>query len=169
MKEAVKKAQKGDKEAFTQIINMVKVEAYRIAFSYLQHEQDSTDALLSSIEKAYRNLRQLRKPELFKTWFIRILINECKQILKKRNHLLYIEDLSMELQEEVSFEENIDFKDVFSKLNDNEQYLLRLKYGMGYSFREISKITGLPEGTIKTNLYRSIKRLKNNLDVVEGW
>lgn len=54
----VKKAKRGNKKAFTSIIESVKVDGYKLAYSYLRKDTDSKDALCNAIEKAFINIKK---------------------------------------------------------------------------------------------------------------
>ena len=57
---------------------------YRMAFLYTRNEEDALDALQEGILKAYTHRKTLRKPEHFKTWLMRIVINSAQDLMKKR-------------------------------------------------------------------------------------
>lgn len=77
-------AKNGDKEAYIRLMRENKASMYRVAKAMLEREEDIEDAVSETILKAYMNISKLRKSEYFKTWLIRILINECNNLLKKR-------------------------------------------------------------------------------------
>ena len=77
----ITEAKNGDKEAFVRLIRMNKQSLYKTAWIYLRDEQDIADALQNTILSCYENIQRLREPKYFKTWLMRILINECKDIL----------------------------------------------------------------------------------------
>ena len=56
---------------------------YRIAFSYSKDEDASLDIVQEAIAKALKNINKLKEEKYLKTWFYRILINECLQDIKK--------------------------------------------------------------------------------------
>ena len=58
---------------------------YRVSKAILNKEEDIEDAIGESILKAYKNISSLRNEAYFKTWLIRIVINESNNIYKKRN------------------------------------------------------------------------------------
>ena len=72
----VKRAKRGDKEAFCNLIRLNKVAVYRVAKAILNKEEDIEDAVSESILKAYKNIQTLKDEAFFKTWLIRIVINE---------------------------------------------------------------------------------------------
>jgi RNA polymerase sigma-70 factor (ECF subfamily) len=78
----VKLAQKGSKDAFVRLITAAEKSMYRVAKAILKSDNECADAIQESILKAFKSVGGLREPQYFKTWLIRILINECKVILK---------------------------------------------------------------------------------------
>ena len=85
----ITEAKNGDKEAFVRLIRMNKQSLYKTAWIYLRDEQDIADALQNTILSCYENIQRLREPKYFKTWLMRILINECKDILCQNPLLVY--------------------------------------------------------------------------------
>ena len=79
----VKRAKRGDKEAFCNLVRVNKVAIYRVAKSILNKEEDIEDAVSEAILKAYKNIPKLKNEEFFKTWLIRIVINESNNLYKK--------------------------------------------------------------------------------------
>ena len=80
---------KGDKEAFVYLINEYRLSLYRIAKGILKDDYRVEDAISNTIIKAFENIKKLKKAEYFKTWLIRILINECNSILKRKKNLIF--------------------------------------------------------------------------------
>lgn len=58
---------------------------YRVAKSILKEDADCQDAVQEAVSKAFAKIDTLREKKYAKTWFIRILLNECYAILRKRN------------------------------------------------------------------------------------
>ena len=75
MENLVKKAKSGDSGAFAQLIRMNTQSMYKVAWAYLKNDEDVADAIQETILKCYEKLSTLKKDSYFKTWMIRILIN----------------------------------------------------------------------------------------------
>lgn len=84
MEKLVKKAKKGDAEAFIALMEQNRQSMIRIAFAYLGNEEDVADAMQESILSAFEKLDTLRRAEYFRTWLIRILINQCIAMRRHR-------------------------------------------------------------------------------------
>lgn len=130
----------------------------------MKNEQDSLDLVGSTILKGYQNIRTLRKPELFKTWLTKILINTAKDELKK---IVYYNEIDEEhisdRYQAVSLEETLDLKSAIELLPEKYRTAIILKYFSGLSVREISYIMNAPEGTVKAYLSRARNELKKIL------
>ena len=77
MENLVKKAKSGDSNAFSQLIRMNTQSMYKVAWAYLKNDEDVADAISETILNCYEKLSTLKKDSYFKTWMIRILINNC--------------------------------------------------------------------------------------------
>jgi len=166
----IKKAQKGDDEAFSELIDTCKEKLYKIAFAYLKNEQNSLDAVGETIYKAYMNISKLKMPEFFNTWIIKILINSCKDIFKSNNKVLYIneyykidEDSKEILETDIKIDNNIDLYNAIDKLNEKFKSVIILKYVEDMTISQISEVLNFPEGTVKVYLKRALGVLKIEL------
>lgn len=171
MEKLVDMAKKGDKEAFSNLIILVQKDLYKIAKMRLEYEDDICEAVQNTIFKAYNSLKKLKNSKYFKTWIIRILINECNTIYRNNQKLNFEEydDNILEFQSSMATIENkideLDFNILIGNLNYNERIVSILFYLEDLSVKEISKILDEPENTIKTRLSRSRKKLKKILEV----
>lgn len=159
-------AQKGDGKATTILFESVQNDAYKIAYSYLGNEYDSMDAVCTSIEKAILSLRKLRQPKYFKTWFIRIVINESKHILNSRKKdYLYTGDMIQCKNENnvESVDNKVDIERGMLQLADDIRHIISLKYYLELTFKEIADVLELPESTVKSKLYKGLADLKKLL------
>ena len=80
----VKRARSGDKEAFVQLMEESKLSLLAAARAILKDEEDVADAMQETVLTAFQKLCTLREEKYFKTWLIRILINHCYTILRRR-------------------------------------------------------------------------------------
>jgi len=89
----VKLAKEGDKAAFEALIIENRLSLYRVAKGILKNEEDSADAIQEAIIKAYKGIKHLKKEEYFKTWLIKILINECNAISRSKAKTLHLKEV----------------------------------------------------------------------------
>ena len=83
MDDLVKKAQQGDKEAFTELILLLKTDLYKIAKTRLKNDEDVYDVIQETMIIAFNSIKKLKKIESFKSWIIKILINTSNNLYKK--------------------------------------------------------------------------------------
>lgn len=166
MEELVKKAQKGNKEAFTELIYEIRHDLYKIARCRLSCEDDIEDAVQETMIEAFKNIKKLKKEESYKKWIIKILVNKCNRIYSKsKNKNISFENLELDntYSHSENYEEldNIDFYMILKDLNYDERMVLTLFYLEDYSIKEISKTLKTNENTIKTRLKRGKEKIKN--------
>jgi RNA polymerase sigma-70 factor, ECF subfamily len=154
----VRLAKKGDKEAFGRLIESNKVTLYRLALSILVEKQDIEDAIQNSIIKAYEGVIYLKKNEFFKTWLIRILINECKSILKKNKKIVHLEEASIDISVTDDYS-NIELTSAVNLLEEDLKIVTTLFYFEDIPQKDISKLLGIPEGTVRSRLSRARTKL----------
>ncbi len=162
-----KKILKGNKDIFAQAIEEVKKDTYKVAYCYMHNENDAMDCVCNAVEKAFIHLRKLKEPSFFKTWFTRIVINECKAMLRKKKKVL---DISDSLYTENYMADRLDITDLkwlISQLSKEDRTLIYMKFYLGYTLDEIAQILEKPQGTIKTRIYGNLKKLKNELRIEE--
>ena len=166
MKDLVIRAKKGDETAFDELIMQVKQQLYLIAKTQLKDEDDIADAIQDTIIMCYKNIRKLKDNMLFKTWIIKILLNECRKIYKKNKNRDYIslDEKSMEISSEENFDKNIGFDVLIKDLEDEEQLLLTLYYCSRYTTKEISEILKIKESTIRSKISRTKTKLKKQIE-----
>lgn len=149
---------KGNKEAFIKVIKQHELTLYRVAKGILKLEEDTEDAIQNTIIKAYEKISTLKNDEYFKTWLIRILINESNLIIRKNKKLVPIEEIETEKYHIDSYE-NIDITRAIEGLSENLRIVTLLFYYEDISIKDIAKILGIPEGTVRSRLTRARKEL----------
>lgn len=144
----------------------MQTDLYRIAKSRLKNDDDTFDAIQTTIEKAYKNIKKLKNDSSFRSWIITILVNECNQIYNKKSKIISIDYLrkDMEMKSNKIFEEELDFdfNRLLECLNCKERLVTILYYKNRYNIKEITKILKLKENTVKSLLKRSRDKIKNN-------
>lgn len=155
-----------EKEQFIELMMEAEADMFHIAFSILRREQDCSDAVQEALMKAYAKRDTLRKPVYFKTWIMRILINECYSFLRRQKKVVPMEEEMLDAQ--VDFrdyvrEEYLDLYQAIDSLKGKDRICVLLYYIEDYSVRQISRILEMPEGTVKSRLRRARIQLKDML------
>ena len=138
---------------------------YRIAKIRLSTVDDINEAVQNTVVKAFINIKKLNNSTYFKTWIIRILINECNNIYKFKNETIFeeynetnISEISKDYINDLI--ENIDFFELMQNLNLEERTIITLFYSEDLPIKEISKILEIPKSTVTTKLSRARNKLK---------
>lgn len=172
MKDLILRSLKGDSEAYTCLIEQIQDELYRIALSKLDNIDDINDAIQETIIHSYNKLYTLKNYDYFKTWIIRILINECHTIyrknIKQKKLLNKIENSNnnyINFQNDFANRENdIDFNLLLKSLKPDDRLILTLYYKNNYSTTEIANILNKNVNTIKSKIVRAKSKLKQLYD-----
>lgn len=166
MENLVLKAQKGDKKAFMELIKSNEKSMYKVARAMVFNEEDIKDVFQDTIIKAYESIEKLKEPQYFSTWLIRILINNCNDVIKKRKKVI-----SLEIVKEESYKEkfkNVDLYMAINELEEDLKMIIIMFYFMDMAIKEIAKAQSIAEGTVKSRLNRARKKLEEKLSKEEG-
>lgn len=163
MEELVKRAKRGDPSAFAKLIRLCTQSMYRVAWAYLGNDEDVADAISETVLMCYEKIETLKKDAYFKTWMIRILINQCKDILKHRSRI----QSKAEMQES-AFEDSgyidCEWKEVLSCLDEKYRIILLLYYTREMDTREIAELLDISRNTVTTRLARGRELPKRELE-----
>lgn len=162
----VKKAQQGDKDALVYLVMQRKEQLYQIAYSYMKDKQKVMDVMQDTILKVFVEIKSLKKHEAFYTWYIRVLLNTCKEHIRRERKVLPLEidEQSNSMQKPYWIEEWIDIENKLSKLKEEFRKVIVLRYIEDLSIKDIADILECSEGTVKSRLYYGLKELKRQID-----
>lgn len=135
---------------------------YRLAFSYVRDSETAMDLVQDAIVKAIQNMHTLRQPDRLKTWFYRILVNECLMYLRKNRKLLPIQSLEQELA--APEQGNQDLHEAISQLPPHLRTIILLRFFEDMKLEEIARITRTNLSTVKSRLYKALKLLKLEME-----
>lgn len=137
---------------------------YKIAIKYLKNHDDVLDVLQETAYKAIKNSNSLKEEDYVLTWIIRILINNCLQVLKKKKYFSAIKfDESSYYASTTDLGSDIEVTELLLTIKATYRDVIILKYIEGYKIKEIAKIYKKPESTIKTWLRRGLKALESEV------
>lgn len=166
----VRQAQKGKKEALETLFLMEKEYLYKMAFLYMKNKEDALDLVQESILQCILHLKKLEKPEFFRTWMTRILINCARQEWRRRGRYEAAEEPELRQpeessQEEISREEKLDLYEAIDSLSFPYRAIIIQYYFAGNQLKEIAEMLNMPPGTVKVYHARAKCRLK---EILEG-
>ena len=134
---------------------------YRIARTILRNDEDCRDAMQEAALRAWEKRHSLREERYFATWLTRILINECRNIQRKRKRLVSIEEIA----EPAVQAQDPALAIALQHLPEKLRLPLMLHASEGLSYDEISTVLHLPKSTITGRIHRAKQQLRKELEV----
>ena len=135
---------------------------YRLAFTYVKNESDAMDIVQEGAYKAMSKAGSLREERYAGTWIYRIMINTAKDYMKKYERECELsEDIVADNQENGA---DMDLKAAVDKLPVQEKTLIILRYYEDKPLSDIAEIMQENLSTIKSRLYRTLEKLRRELD-----
>lgn len=156
MIDLVKRAKLHDHNAFEELMQCYLKDLYKTAFAILMNDEDAADAIQDTMLNCWRKIDTLKQEHYFKTWLMRILINNCYAIRKTVHEEVPLEEY---MEPAVKDESTYEFKEMLSVLDEKYRLPMYLFYGQEYKITEIAKILKIPKSTVQTRLARGRKQL----------
>lgn len=154
------KAIKGDKKAFVNIMEKNKLNMYKIGRSILNCDYDIGDAMQETVIKAFNNIGNLKNANSFKSWLLKIMVNECHNIISNKKKLVVYEEVNCNSIHNDSYEvENEHVLEAIKTLDNQFREVVILYYYNDLSVKEISRTLDISQGTVKSRLSRARKKL----------
>jgi RNA polymerase sigma-70 factor (ECF subfamily) len=138
---------------------------YRFVYSKLGNKWDTDDVVSDVFRKAFEHYAALRSDSNPKAWLMTIARNTIYDLYRKRKDTLAGDELEavahpdsfmeqMELQDDLNC-----LKKAMAYLSEEDQELVRLKYFAELKYREVGDAVGKSEQTVKTRVFRLLKKL----------
>ena len=181
-KDLVKRVLQGDTLAFGVVVGRTEGLVARIVFKMIDNPEDRKDIVQDIYLKTYKNLAEFQFRSKLSTWIAHITYNTCLNYLEKKKLVLPGDDHhGEEVGEEDQQEHGVTTADTgpetlivkkelsgilaaeIERLSPLFKTLIVLYHQEELSYGEIAEITGLPQGTIKSYLFRARKTLKENI------
>ena len=138
---------------------------YRIAFTYVKNADDALDIVQDSAYKAIKNAKSVKQEEYIETWIYRIVMNCAVDFLKRNRKEMATESLE-ELHHMETTDKYMDFDIIraLDVLNEKERAVIILRFFEEKKLDEIAAVLGMNGNTVKSILYRSLQKLKAELE-----
>lgn len=158
----IPKIQAGDTAAFTQLYRQYSVKAYRTALLITGNIQTAEDTVQETFVQCCRTLNKLKSPHAFGSYFYRILTRTAWKLSSKDRLCLPLEDtiLADISSEDKSYSE---LYAAIASLDIKLRTTVILFYFNDLPIKDIAKITGTLEGTVKSRLHTARRKLSQIL------
>lgn len=172
----LRRAQRGDPEAFEQLMTPLEKMIWRICWHYTGEREAASDCGQEAMLRIWRGLNQYRADSAFETWVYRVAANCCMDYLRKRkkDRSESIEPLREQgfdpadpkagtEEQAVAAEEHRELREAIARLPEDQQEALVMTQLEGVSYEEAARRTGVSEGTVKSRVNRAKARLREIL------
>lgn len=175
--ETVDKARAGDRMAFHQLADQFQKQIYQMVYYRTNSQMDAEDITQDVFLQAYKNIRRLKSSAVFRSWLYRIAVNRVRDFYRRKKFKSLFGFVSMDQEtfqetEEMAVEpvaeqklQRGDFwrqvEQMLTSLSRMEREVFLLRFFDQLSLKEMGEALGKNESTIKTHLYRALRKVKD--------
>lgn len=180
--ELIKRCKSGDRDAFNELVEKYQTRVVNIAYSMLSDHDDALDAAQEVFVRVYRSMDSFREKSSFSTWLYRITSNICADFLRRRQRNPRVISISIDSdtdnnegdkelrdnsptpdeQMEISERHRL-VREALAEMKSEYREVVTLFDIEGLSYKQISDILKVPEGTVKSRLSRARISMKKIL------
>ena len=179
--------QTGDMAAFDELVLKHKDRLFNLVYWFLGDYQDANDCAQETFIKVFKSIKKFRFESAFSTWLYRIAINTCKNRIKSSEYRWKKKTVSLEISNgskngnpcsEIANgsptpvmalekkEKMMRIQKAINLLPEEQNQVVVLRDIQGLSYQDISDITGLNLGTVKSRLARARIRVDNQVKTI---
>ncbi|MDP2210104.1 MAG: RNA polymerase sigma factor [Bacteroidota bacterium] len=177
--EFIIKAQKGNKNAYGEIVKLYMKRAYFSALSIVGSHDDALDLSQEAFIRAYQSIKKFDTTKTFYTWFYKILRNLCLNHLRNKSNRVnsfseILEDLENIKDENQSTEKMVEQNETKKivwqaiwKLTPEDREIITARDILNTSYEDIAGLLQVPTGTVMSRLYYARKRLRKIIEELQ--
>jgi RNA polymerase sigma-70 factor (ECF subfamily) len=169
----IQQVQKGDKQAFSWIMDKYKDVVYTMCIRILNSEEDAREAAQDVFVKVYKSINNYQGKSKLSTWIYRIAYNHSISVLRKKVKMIdlvddfpdyAIDENSLDALNELKDEERKFYlQSALETLPETDALVITLFYYEELSIEEITEITGLSSSNVRVRLHRSRQKIYSEL------
>ena len=137
---------------------------YRLAYSYVRNEEDALDIVQESVYKAIKNAGKVQQEAYIRTWLWRIVMNTAVDLIRSRKNETGLEEVGETGKEDTY--QDFDTLEALNILEPREKAVIVLRFFEDQKLEDIARTLQENTNTVKTILYRSLKKLR--VELTEG-
>lgn len=152
-----------DRRAFARLVDAHQEALLRFLTAMCGSQTEAADIAQETFIKAWRGLRGWQQTGRFGTWLYAIAVNECRSAMRSRHE--YSSELPDEAADtsEAPADARMDLATAVAQLTEAQREVVLLFYYRDMALKDIVKVTGMPENTVKSHLSRARSRLREIL------
>ena len=137
---------------------------YRLAYSYVRNEEDALDIVQESVYKAIKNAGKVQQEAYIRTWIWRIVMNTAVDLIRSRKNETGLEEAGETGKEDTY--QDFDTLEALKILEPRDKAVIVLRFFEDQKLEDIARTLQENTNTVKTILYRSLKKLR--VELTEG-
>ena len=174
----VKKARSGSRTAFHQLVDKHQGAVFRMVYYRTRSQMDAEDLTQEIFFQAFKNLHHLKATEKFRSWLYHIALNKTRDFHRKKlframfkapSDDVDVTEYESESEDGPEVMKHLAKKDfwkqignVLNRLSRMEREVFLLRFFDNLSIKEITEAMGKHESTVKTHLYRALKKVRKD-------
>jgi RNA polymerase sigma-70 factor (ECF subfamily) len=176
----IRAAQRGDADAFEQLVRSYDHNVLRMAYNLLHSEEDARDVYQEVFLRVYRNLPKFRFDCSFSTWLYRIVANLCLDQIRKRkvrkeeapsidtgsgeiDRFQFVREQRADVDPQrqvMSREVHSRIQEILGQLTPRERVVFEMRHYQGMRLRSIGTALGVTEEAAKNCLFRATQKMR---------
>jgi RNA polymerase sigma-70 factor (ECF subfamily) len=173
----LRRIQEGDEQAFEALIEQYSGKALRTAYLITGRKGIAEDAVQEAFVQCYRKIKGLRDPAAFEAWFYRLLTRICWRLTTREKKTVSLDSLTEGGQEHALCDDRMEdalearetkrlVQQALGKLSIPLRTTVVLRYYNDLPLKEIARVLGCREGTVKSRLHTALKQLTDELKLI---
>lgn len=171
------RAATGDPDAFSELVSRHAPMARRVAYAVLENEQDADDATQDGFLSAWQAIKRYDPRRAFRPWLMQIVVNSARDLRRRRKvrttePLEFVSARSRDdpAREAGALDLGERLREALATLPERQRLAVVMFDAEGYPQAEIAATLGIPEGTVKSDVFHGRRALRKVLESVkEEW
>ena len=156
----IQKSQRGDMDAFEQLLLRYEKKVYTIAYKYMGNAEDASDLAQEALIKAYQSIGTFRGESSFGTWIGRITANKCLELVEGSVQKEIVSERDTPEQHTIRQETVHYVQQKLQQMKEEYRMVLVLRELEGHSYEDIADMLNCSLGTVKSRISRARNYLK---------
>lgn len=158
-----------DRHAFESLVRPLLRPGYRLALMMLNDPAEAEDVVQEATLKAWRKLSNLRPEAEPRPWFLGIVANECRSLMRRRWwSVIKTAEVPDEALVELHPLDGAELRAAIRRLAPERRLVIALRFYLDLPLDEVAAVIGVPSGTVKSRLHRALSELRSDLTFLEA-